>query len=165
MRDLSNLERLAKLKKEAERLNNEMNIENKKLKSDRDLLIENAVSEFLCEVKELSGYGSARYTGIKFDFYCSSSNPEIIHEAAENGDFKIKANPSGYSKQVVIYDSITGCWDWYKDEVKLFIAKNKDMILDAMEKKIADSITNYISNSSISDMNVQLKSDIEMLKR
>ena len=106
MRDLSNLERLLKLKNEAMSINNEIKSENSRLADKRDSLIENAVASFIEELAVLSKYGSAGYTGIEMDFYRSSygNHPEIIH-SVDGDKFKLKANPSGYSHQVDLYDS------------------------------------------------------------
>ena len=113
---------------------------------------------------ELSKYGGAGYTGIKMEFYRSSygDHPEIIHQS-ENGKFILLANPSGYIHQVILYDSESG-WDWYEEKTKKYIAMNKDIILDVIEKKIAQSMTDYIGNSKAVDKNIKLKNEIEQLK-
>jgi len=164
MRDLSNLERLLKLKHEAMKINSDVESENRKLSDKRNTLVESALEDFIKELAELSKYGGAGYTGIKMEFYRSSygDHPEIIHQS-ENGKFRLLANPSGYSHQVVLYDSELG-WDWYKEETKKYIAMNKDMILDVIEKKIAQSMTDYIGNSKAVDKNIKLKKEIEQLK-
>ena len=41
---------------------------------------------------------------------------------------------------------------------------NRDMILDVIEKKIAQSMTDYIENSKVIDKNIKLKKEIEQLK-
>ena len=164
MRDLSNLERLLKLKKESMKINSEIESENRKLSNKRNALVENNIEDFIKELAELSKYGGAGYTGIEMEFYRSSygNYPEIIHQS-EEGRFRLLANPSGYSYQVVLYDSELG-WDWYKEETKKYIAINKDMILDVIEKKIAQSMTDYIGNSKAVDKNIKLKKEIEQLK-
>ena len=125
---------------------------------------ENTIEDFIKELAELSKYGGAGYTGIEMEFYRSSygNHPEIIHQS-EDGRFRLLANPSGYSHQVVLYDSELG-WDWYKEETKKYIAMNKDMILDVIEKKIAQSMTDYIGNSKAVDKNIKLKKEIDQLK-
>lgn len=164
MRNLSNLERLLKLKNEAININNEIEMENHTLITERDLLIEKNLASFIEELTELSKYGSAGNTEIKLDFYKSSygDNPIIFHETKDN-KFILKANPSGYSNKPILYDSNLG-WDWYEEETKKFIAMNKDMILDAIEKKIAQKITKCIEDSSIVNKNIKLKNEIEQLK-
>lgn len=164
MRDLSNLERLLKLKNEAKIINSEIESENRKLSNKRNVLVENNIEDFIKELAELSKYGGAGYTGIKMEFYRSSygDHPEIIHQS-ENGRFRLLANPSGYSHQVILYDSESG-WDWYEEETKKYIAMNKDMMLDVIEKKIAQSMTDYIGNSKAVDKNIKLKNEIEQLK-
>jgi len=42
---------------------------------------------------------------------------------------------------------------------------NKDMILDVIENKIAQSMTDYIGNSNTVDKNIKLKKEIEQLKK
>lgn len=165
MRDLSNLERLLKLKNEAKNINSEIESENHKLSDKRNTLVENVIEDFIKELAELSKYGGAGYTGIEMEFYRSSygDHPEIIHQS-ENGRFRLLSNPSGYSHQVVLYDSESG-WNWYKNETKKYIAMNKDMILDVIEKKIAQSMTDYIGNSEAVDRNIRLKKEIEQLKK
>ena len=164
MRDLSNLERLLKLKHEATNINSEIESENRKLLDKRNTLVESALEDFIKELAELSKYGGAGYTGIEMEFYRSSYGdyPEIIHQSKED-KFRLLANPSGYSHQVILYDSESG-WDWYKEETKKYIAMNKDMILDVIEKKIAQSMTDYIGNSKAVDKNIKLKKEIEQLK-
>ena len=172
MRDLSNLDRLAKLKEEAISINKKVKTENELLKEERDSLIEKNVESFIDELKVLSKYGSAGGTGIKLDFHHSSYGdyPEIIHEVqngkfeVQNGKFSLLANPTGYSKRVVLYDCDNG-WDWYAEETKKFIAMNKDRILDAIEEKISQRIVAYIEDSSATDKNVSLKKEIEQLKK
>ena len=165
MRDLSNLDRLYKLKKEAFNINNKVKTENELLKEERDLLIEENIESFIDELEVLSKYGSASNTGIRLEFYYSSYEncPEIIHEV-KNGKFKLLANPSGYSGRVVLYDCDYG-WDWYAEDTKKFIAMNKDRILDAIEEKISQRIVSYIEDSSVTDKNVKLKKEIEQLKK
>ena len=164
MRDLSNLERLSKLKNEAKNINSEIESENRKLSNKRNVLVENNIEDFIKELAELSKYGGAGYTGIKMEFYRSSygDHPEIIHQS-ENGKFRLLANPSGYSHQVILYDSESG-WDWYEEKTKKYIAMNKDIIFDVIEKKIAQSMTDYIGNSKAVDKNIKLKNEIEHLK-
>lgn len=163
MRDLSNLEKLMRLKEEAKNINYIIKTENYKLSGIRDDLIESGIKDFLNELGELSKYGSAGYTDIKLDFYRTSYRdvPEIIHRS-ENGKFVLLANPSGYGHQVVLYDSELG-WDWYSEKTKLFIAMNKDRILDIIEKRISKSIVDYIENSNELKKNIQLKRDVEEL--
>lgn len=165
MRDLSNLERLSKLKKEAIDINNRIKIENVELIAERDLLIEEVIADFIEELKELSKYGNAGYTGIKLDFEKSSHGTyaEIIHES-QNGKFRLLANPDGYSKRVILYDCDLG-WDWYEYKTKKFIAINKDKILDAIETKVAQQMAKYIEDTSIVDSNIKLKKEIEKLKK
>lgn len=164
MRDLSNLERLLKLKHEAMKINSDVESENRKLSDKRNILVESTLEDFIKELAELSKYGGAGYTGIEMEFYRSSYGdyPQIIHQS-EDGRFRLLANPSGYSHQVVLYDSESG-WNWYKEETKKYIAMNKDMILDVIEKKIAQSMTDYIGNSKAVDKNIKLKKEIEQLK-
>lgn len=163
MRDLSNLERLLKLKHEAMEINSDVESENRKLLDKRNTLVESALEDFIKELAELSKYGGAGYTGIKMDFYRSyDKHPEIIHQS-EDGRFRLLANPSGYSHQVILYDSELG-WDWYKEETKKYIAMNKDMILDVIEKKIAQLMTDYIGSSKAVDKNIKLKKEIEQLE-
>lgn len=164
MRNLSNLERLLKLKNEAININNEIEMENHTLITERDLLIEKNLASFIEELTELSKYGSAGNTEIKLDFYKSSygDNPIIFHETKDN-KFILKTNPSGYSNKPILYDSNLG-WDWYEEETKKFIAMNKDMILDAIEKKIAQKITMCIEDSSTVNKNIKLKNEIKQLK-
>lgn len=166
MRDLCNLERLLKLKNEANKINNKIQRENSKLTIEKNLLIEKNITSFIEDLTELSKYGNELYfyTEIKLDFYKSSygDNPIIIYEN-HNNKFSLKANPSGYSSRVTLYNSEIG-WDWYKEKTQEFIAMNKDMILDELEKKIAESMTNYIEDSTIVNKNIKLKKEIEQLK-
>lgn len=165
MRDLSNLDRLAKLKEEAISINKKVKTENELLKEERDSLIEKNIKSFIDELKVLSKYGSAYGIGIKLDFHHSSYGdyPEIIHEV-QNGKFSLLANPTGYSKRVILYSCDHG-WDWYAEDTKKFIAMNKDRILDAIEEKISQRIVAYIEDSSATDKNVSLKKEIEQLKK
>ena len=163
MRDFSNLERLSKLKNEAKNINREIESENRKLLDKINALVENTIEDFIKELAELSKYGSAGCTGIEIEFFHSyGDHPEIIHQS-ENGKFRLLANPSGYSHEVILYDSESG-WDWYEGVTKKYIAMNKDTILDAIEKKIAQSMTYYIENSKALDINIKLKKEIEQLR-
>ena len=165
MRNLKNLERLKNLKDEARKINDEIRTENEKLTEELNELIEIKCDEFIAELKQMSEYGQARDTEIDLDFYCSYSNnkyPHLIHEITSEG-FVLKANPPGYSQRVIVYKENVG-WEWYKKESKKFIAMNKDRILDAIEKKIADNMTRDIENSKVVDVNVKLKKVIEALK-
>lgn len=164
MRNLSNLDRLFKLKQEAAKINKEIATKNETLKAQRDSLVEENVANFIDELIVLSKYGCARYTGITLDFYKSSfgSPTELIHNVVGN-HITLKANPSGYSGCVTVYDSDTG-WDWYEQDCKKFIARNKNRILDAIEQKIAKSMERAIENANVANKNAALKEDIEILK-
>ena len=165
MRNLKNLERLKNLKDEARKINDEIRTENEKLTEELNELIEIKCGEFIAELKQMSEYGQAGDTEIDLDFYCSYSYnkyPHLIHEVTSEG-FVLKANPPGYSQRVIVYKENVG-WEWYKKESKKFIAMNKDRILDAIEKKIADNMTRDIENSKVVDVNVKLKKVIEALK-
>lgn len=168
MRNLDNLKRLQKLKNEADKINESLQNENKELKETLDEMIEGKCNEFIREVKRISVYGSAGYTGVKLDF-CSDRNgkyPDIIHKIDSDNpnEFTIEANPPGYGGYKFIYSQY-GWGDWERAKVKRFIALHKDEILDAMEEKIAQEITKHIENPKFVNDNIKLKEDISLLSK
>lgn len=163
MRNYETLEKLFNSKEAMVEGNKKLKEEKKQLVALRDELVEKKCKEFLDELKELSKYGAAGCTSIKLDYYrCYGQSPEIIHVTQEN-DFLLKANPSGYSKPVVLYDSNSG-WDWKEKETKLFVAINKDKILDVIEEKITNNLTKFIKDTTVIESNERLKGEIEMLQ-
>ena len=167
MRDLRNLERLQKLKNEAVKINETIRQENKVLSEKKRCLVEEVLQEFITDLAELSKYGEARYTGIQLNSSNITSSrsgnyPEIIHYVYDNGKFALKANPSGYSYQVVLYDSEKG-WDWKEETVKNIIDVNKKTILDAIERKITKAMTEYIEDPTVMAINNKLKEDIKKM--
>lgn len=165
MRDLNNLKRLDKLRKEAQEINDSLNEENKKLEESLKDIIEKKCEEFIKELTEISKYGYAGGTCFKLNYYADEEIPQLIHvkNPHDKNGFILKANPRGYFSQVVIYDSSNNTWDWYAKESKEFIALHKDEILDIIEKKVASSILKEIENTKIINKNSELKNKIELL--
>lgn len=162
MREFTNLERLKRLQEEANKINKELNEENKDLELEKKKLIEKNIESFLNDLAELSRFGEAGWTDIELTFYFGCNKPILIHRL-DGCDFVLKANPSGYGKEPVIYDTRHG-WDWYEKECKEFIALNKDDILDAIEKGIVKNMARHISDSNYANKNEELKNHIEQLK-
>lgn len=74
MRNFENLKRLSALQEEAIRINAQYKNENSELTKKKEALIEQNLENFIKELKELSKYGSAGYTGFELSWYNGSYN-------------------------------------------------------------------------------------------
>lgn len=142
-----NLEKLCELNSQMDLLLSEAEICNEELKREYEIKEAEKVEEFLKTLKQLAFYGkkitysyrpngAMIHTDIPLAYYCASNTPVLLFEVDEDGEFKIKTNPSGYSYYPVIYDSRENKWGWYQKESRTFFALNGNMIVEEIQKKL-----------------------------
>ena len=163
---MNNLDRLAKLKKEADIIKESIKKENNVLLQKKRELSDSVLNDFCEELKQLSKYGSADATGYFFR-YCNE-DCQVYHTATENG-FELTFWLPGSGYRMGKYEHLYTYGDkfWHtteNDKIKEYIVFHKDEILDKVSKLIADNMTKSISDTSLMDCNEKLKKEIEYLE-
>lgn len=141
------LEKLCELNSQMDLLLSEAEICKEELKKEHKVIETLKVEEFLKTLKQLASYGkkitysyrpngAMIHTDIPLAYYSASNTPVLLFEVDEDGEFKIKTNPSGYSYYPVIYDSRENKWGWYQKESRTFFALNGNIIVNEIKKEL-----------------------------
>lgn len=163
---MNNLDRLAKLKKEADIINESIKEENNILLEKKKELSDSILDNFCEELKQLSKYGSAGDTGYHFRYV--GEDCKIYHTATEKG-FELTFYLPGAGYRIGKFQKLYSYGDkyWHTTESKTiieYIVFHKDEVLDKLSKLIADNMTKSISDTSLIDYNEKLKKEIKYLE-